>query len=226
MTWTNHGRRLAGFLTGSAALLLAAAGCLGGLRREMPLKQSYLLEARRPADAQPPAAPAVPEWLRIQPFRATAGQEGKGLPYRLDDLRGRRESLHEFASPPAALLTQQARDWLGAARLFAGVVAPGGATAAAYSLEGVLHEIGADLRGDEPTAVLELQFTLVDERSPSFAVRRQARYRETLPLPDATPATVVRGLDQALARILARLEADLRQELATPPAPAAPAPAP
>jgi ABC-type uncharacterized transport system auxiliary subunit len=203
-------------------VLLSLCGCLSTTSRTPP-RVTYVLSASRPClTATGAVSRAV---LRVNAFRAAPDAEQVGLAARLDEVRRQRSSRHVFVAAPAALVVAQTRQWLAAAGLGAWVVDAGSAVSSTFDLDGMLNEIGADLRDPaHPRAVLDLQVALLDTASPGYAPVFQRAYRREVPLADAAPATVVRGLNMALAQLLAALEEDLRgaaaltRDAAGPPA--------
>lgn len=191
-----------------AASLASLGGCIS-LSPTAPAKQYYVLDARRVAPRD--ATPATPGVLRVNLFRAAPDVTDPGLGVRLDDTRLEHSLRFAFLAPPAALVGAQARQWLSDAGLFSAVVDADGAASNRYELDGLVIALGADLRDPAaPKAVLELQLTLVDDTTPGGAPVFQRTYRREAPLPDRTPAAILRGLDAALTQVLAAVEQDLR----------------
>ena len=191
-----------------AVALTGLVGCIS-LGSKVPAKQYYVLDVRRAAARD--NTPASRGVLRVNAFRAAPDMEDKGLGVRLDDTRREHSIRFAFLAPPAALVGAQTRRWLADAGLFSAVVDAGGAASSSYELDGLVAEIGADLRDHAaPKAVLELQVALLDATTPGCVPVFQRTYRREALLPDRSPAAILRGLNAVLAQVLAAVEQDVR----------------
>ena len=80
-----------------------------------------------------------------------------------------------------------------------------------WLLEGQVTEIYADLRDrDDPSAVIQLEITLLDARSTHLDVAFRKYYGLRVPAADHAPESLRAAWVQAMIQILSDLEADLR----------------
>jgi len=192
-----------------ALALLALGGCIA-LDTKMPSKEWYALDVQR-TGVQTNLAAVARGILRVNAFRAAPGMEDRGIGIRVDDVRRDRSSRYVFLAPPAALVGSQTRHWMADANLFSAVVDAGASASSGYELDGLVVEIGADLRNREiPKAVLELQVTLLDTRVGRNAAVMQKSYRWEEPIGETSASAIIRGLDAALAHVLVDVERDVR----------------
>jgi hypothetical protein len=83
-----------------------------------------------------------------------------------------------------------------------------------WLLEGRIENLYADLRDSaQPMAVLDIEFSLVDENSPNLEMVFQQMYAETIVAESARPHDLVAALSSGMRAILDRLSADLREEV-------------
>jgi hypothetical protein len=81
---------------------------------------------------------------------------------------------------------------------------------AAYALEGTVLAVYGDLReAKRPAAVLEVQVYVVRAGPAGRELVLDRRFSERVDLPDTAPEALAKGFNEALARILGRLERDL-----------------
>lgn len=195
----------------AAILVLAAllaAGCTVAPEKAYPVKHQYVLHAER--DDAPEAGSAGPN-LRVRLFRASSPFSGTQLVYRRSDVRFETDFYNEFFAPPASMITAQARRWLGASNAFGSVVDVGSLVNARYLLEGNIVTVHGDYaNAEKPTAVLEIQFFLIDDSGNENAIVFHKTYRKTAPLASDEPVKLVKGLNTCLREILKSLEADLK----------------
>ena len=199
-------RNVPGWLAG---LALAAAGLAGGcsLKQAAPSKQTFLLEARRPASSQPSAKAPV---LRVRSLQVAAPYDGRAFIYRRGEWNYESDFYHEFLVPPRAALTEQVRQWLQGSGLFSSVLDPASKAEAAVSLEGAVSALYGDFREkDKPKAVLAIQFVVTDEASASAMVVFQHGYRQELPLAGGSADALAAAWSKGLELILAACEQDL-----------------
>jgi cholesterol transport system auxiliary component len=201
---------------GALALALLAAGCANPLTRTPPEKRFYVLEAAGPAA---PQAAAPPEGsacltgrsvLKIRNLRVSPRYDEREMVYRVSDISYISDFYNAYFIPPAQLVTAETVRWLGRAGLCGHVVDAGSDLEPTHTLEGSVASLYGDFRDQRaPKAVLEIQFLLLKEGKLLSDVAYQKSFRKEVPLPEATPQALVRGLDTALTEILRELTADL-----------------
>lgn len=185
------------------------AACGNPLVRPYPEKRLYVLEARRPSSLP---APPRGRTLVVRSVTPAAGMEGRGLITRRPGNVQDSDFWNEFFTPPAAMVQDAMRRWLSDAGLFAAVLDQGSVGRADLALEAVLVAVlgdGTDPAG--PVARLHLQTLLVGlDRTPPRILGR-GDFDRRVRIASLAPQDVVPGLTEALALVLADLEAELRQ---------------
>lgn len=206
-------RRAPAALAALAAALLATA-CSSPLDKPPVEQRYYTLDATRPAAA---AAPAGAPVLAVRRFRSSPGYEGRELVFASGGGAFRTDFYNVFFAPPAAMIGDEAREWLDRSGLFGAAVAATSQADPHYALEGSLTAVHGDQEGGRHRAVLEVQFLLIDSRAANTPILFQRQYRRARPVADGTAAALAGGLNAALADILAELEADLGPVVRRPP---------
>ena len=108
---------------GAVALAIALPGCLK-LGKGYPEKRYYVLRApSRPGEARPPDGGSE-EILKVGRFRISPLYEGKEFVYQKEDLRYESDFYNVFFIPPASLITEEVRRWLGGSARFQHVMDP------------------------------------------------------------------------------------------------------
>jgi cholesterol transport system auxiliary component len=186
--------------------VVLASGC-GGLSKPTPPKQGFLLGVERPEAAA--SGPAIDATLKVLPFAVTAPYNLKSMVYREDDVRYDADYYNEWFAAPGAMLTDRTATWLAQSKVFNRVIPPGSGVEGSLELEGIVSELFGDFRaGSAPQAVVAIRFHVSD--SASGALRYDRLLREASPVASRSPEALARGMDAAMARLLARLEDDLR----------------
>ncbi|WP_374444392.1 ABC-type transport auxiliary lipoprotein family protein [Stella sp.] len=204
-------------------LLAIAAACSSPLDKPPVEQRFYTLDAPRPEAA---AAPADAPVLAVRRFRASPGYEGRELVFATGDGAFRTDFYNVFFAPPAAMIGDEAREWLDRSGLFRAAVASTSQADPHHALEGSLTAIHGDRAAGRHRAVLEVQFLLIDTRAANTPILFQRQYRRERPVADGTAAALAGGLNAALAEILGELEGDLAPVVRRPaPAPAQAPPA-
>jgi ABC-type uncharacterized transport system auxiliary subunit len=195
-------RAAAGALLGT---LVAALAC--SFSQPVPRPARYVLGVERAGDPVPGGA-GVLEMGRVgvaSPF------ERQRFIYRTAETSFASDFYRQFESPPGALVRAATRDWLAASGLFSAVLDRGGEVAPDWWLEAEVQSLYADLReGTTPSAVLGVEFRLLDARSRAPELAFQRRYSESVAAASPRAEDLVAAWSGILARILAELESDLR----------------
>lgn len=179
---------------------LVLAGCAIG--KPVPQATTYIIDPPPPALADRDR----PETLRMGRVRVAPTFADRSLVVRLDAVRYAPDFDNAFIAPPGDMLGAVMARWLDAAGPFANVAQPDTRTPAAYVLEATVTELYGDFRpGRTPSAVLEIQFSLVDLTGISPKVRLERTIGRRLPLPRSTPEALVEGYGIALGEILSEL---------------------
>ena len=193
-------RRL--IIAASAALALAA--CAIG----KPIPQATTFGIEPPPPTRDLARRAGT--LRMGKVRVAPAFAGKPLVLRVDEVRYDTDFYNAFLAEPADLLGAAMADWLDRSGPFRTVTQPGTKTPADYALEATVTELYGDFRpGLAPTAVMTMQFTLVDLRGVTLRVALERTIGRRIPLLEATPEALARGYGVALGQILGELVPEL-----------------
>jgi len=192
-----------------AALAIAVAAGLAACSFTRPPLERATYDLA-PARSTAPGAAAKSVTLKVKPFRTAPPYDGREFLYRKSDGQLVADFYNGFAAGPGELVTTATTDWLKASGLFGAVIEPGISAEAAYALEGTVLAVYGDLRdAKRPAAVLELQVYLVRAGPVGRELVLDRRFSERADLPDAAPEALAKGYNEALARILGRLERDL-----------------
>ncbi len=197
-----------------ASLLLA--GCVS-LNRESPVQTRFLLDVVR-GDA-----PTGPEHgvLLVRRFHSSTVASGRAFVYRRGPHEVDVDFYNELLVPPATAIEDAAAQWLGASGLFARIERPGTRQDIDHVLEGdLLGWWGVLGDGDTPPeSFVELTLTLLDGTEHTVLWRHT--FSVSVPVTAREPEAFVAGWNEAVSRILAEAETDLRDVLRPGPAPAA-----
>ena len=181
------------------ALGLAACGSLTERpyveRRQWPLVVRRTVAA--PAERRGPV-------LLVRGVTAAPGVDTRGLQWLQRDGSLHVDYYEEWAVPPATSIESDLRQWLADTGRFAAVVAPGSRLEGDLVLEGTLTAFRADLAGG--IARVALGLVLLDQRSGSDKILMQQDFSAKTNLAGSDPPAVARGLQQALAEVLAEIE--------------------
>src|SRR5262249_9994023 len=194
----------------SLTIALLASGCFS-FDKTYPDKRLYVLD---PVREGPPGAPVPGTSLKIKAMRVSPKYEGKELVYRYDKERVESDFYEQFFVAPSPMITDLVRRWFTQAGLFENVLDISSPMLGTHLLEGSVKSLYADLRNKPPAAVVEVQFFLLDQTGDMAAILYQRSFSESVPIKDSSGPAIVDGMNQALAKILTELEAELRNVLA------------
>jgi cholesterol transport system auxiliary component len=192
--------------------LLGAVALAGCLSRPAPERARFVLDAA--GGETPPVAArdgaAASGTVEIERVRVAPAFEREAFVYRTGESAYQSDYYNGFFAPPGPLVREALQRRLEQSGLFERVLGSRRRGAADFLLETRVEDLYADLRDrSRPAAVVAVEFTLLDARSPRLDVAFHERYAATEPIADLTGAAVAAGLNHALARVLAELEADL-----------------
>ncbi len=190
--------------TAACVVVLVLTGCAMG--KPVPETTTYFVEPTPP----PPATSRRPETLRMGKVRVVPAFAEKALVVRVDEVRYAADFYNGFIAEPGDLLGAIMAEWLDRAGPFKTVTQPGTQTPTSFVLEATVTELYGDFRaGRTPSAVMTIQFTLVDLTGISPAVRLERTIGRTVPLPRSAPEALVQGYGKALGEILEELVPEL-----------------
>jgi len=188
----------------AVALILLLAGCAIG--KPIPEATTYAIEPPPPI----PAASRRAETLRMGKVRVAPSFADRALVVRVDEVRYAADFYNSFIAPPGDILGAVMADWLNDAGPFATVTQPGTRTPTAFVLEATVTKLYGDFRpGRTPSAVMEVQFSLVELSGISPTVRLEQTIGRSVPLSESTQEALVQGYGRALADVLSELSVAL-----------------
>jgi cholesterol transport system auxiliary component len=192
-----------------AALAIAVAAGLAACSFTRPPVERATYDLA-PARGAAPAAATRSVALKVKPFRTAPPYDVREFLYRTSNGQLVADFYNGFAAGPGELVTTATAEWLKGSGLFGAVLEPGISADAAYALEGAVLAVYGDLRdGKRPAAVLDVQVYLIRIGPEGRELVLDRRFSERVDLPDAAPEALAKGYNEALARILGRLERDL-----------------
>jgi cholesterol transport system auxiliary component len=195
-----------GLLFTSLAASLLFTGCVS-IEKSYPDKRYFVLDIAPDASPQNPAEAGT---LQIASARISPRYADKNFVYRRSDTRFESDFYNEFLISPGVLVAEELRQGLSQSGLFKFVVGSVNALAPTHTLETVVNTLYGDFRDlRAPQAVMEIEFFLSQEESPSGIVFHK-RYHRTIPLKGRNPEALVQGWNQALDAISRSLVTDLK----------------
>jgi ABC-type uncharacterized transport system auxiliary subunit len=193
----------------SAVIAILAVGGLAACSLTRPGVERVTFDLS-PARGTPAVGVQKPVALKLRAFRTAAPYDGREFLYRTADGELVADFYHGFAAGPGELVTAATADWLRASGLFRAVLEPGVSVDAPYALEGSVLALYGDV-GDpqHPAAVMQLQVYVIHAAPAARELVLDRRFAERVPIADATPQALAKGFDEALGRILTRVEREL-----------------
>ncbi len=184
---------------------LAATACvkLGGKPID---KKFYRIAPTRTAE---PAAAPNDAVLKVRRMKISDFYNTRELVYQMKDGRIESDFYNMLFVPPSNMLTTELRRWLAASGRFTHIVEPGSMVVPTLTLEGVVGAMYGDYTTDTPTAVIEMQFFLVDENTTNNDIVFSRDYRQRIPLTQPEPHELVQALTTGVEAIFTQLENDL-----------------
>ena len=186
--------------------LCASAGCVK-LERPSLDRKYYTLDVVR-GDKQKNDIKAVKN-LIVRRIKISPRYEDRDLVYKVGDNVFEADYYNSYFVPPAALITQDLRVWMGESGVFANVLGPESLGTGELLLEGVVNSIYGDYSGPEPKAVIKMQFILLNNSNPDLPIVYSRDFSREKVIGAAGPAALVKALNEGLTDIFGELEKDL-----------------
>jgi cholesterol transport system auxiliary component len=193
-----------GFTLLAASFLLF--GCVS-IERSYPDKRYFVLDISLKGSPQDPADSGI---LQMASARVSPRYADRNFVYRRSDTRFESDFYNQFLISPAALVTEELRRELSQAGLFKFVVGSANPLAPTHTMETMVNTLYGDFRDlKAPKAVIEMEFFLTQEASPSGIVFHKL-YQRIVPVQERNPEALVRGWNQGLESISGSLVSDLK----------------
>lgn len=189
------------------ALFLTLSACVS-VKQPPPEKRFYALDVTRSPQAVPPEKGSV---LWVRSFQISPMYEDKAFVYRNGELSYQSDFYNEFLVNPGPMITAQVAAWLTGTNIFKLVTDSPGKMLSDFILEGAITELYGDFKNPvAPTAVLEMQFFLLEDAAVQSRIILQKQMRRVVPLKGGEPADLIQGWNTALEQILIDFEQALR----------------
>lgn len=189
------------------ALTVALLGCIRPERRSISKRELLLDVQRARQEAESPGRGIV----EIQRFGISSRFEGKGLIYRISDVTYESDFYNEYLTSPQSMVTEEVSNWLTRSGIFDSVVYTDSNLNANFILEGTVLALYGDFTQPEnPRAVVEIEFFLIDDQNQAPSKLFGRVYRATEPVASRRAEDLIRAQNACLESILTRMEADLR----------------
>jgi uncharacterized lipoprotein YmbA len=178
--------------------------------KPVPQATTYIIEPSAPERLSTAHGKEV---VRMGNVRLAAAFAGSSLIYRTDDVTFVSDPYQAFIADPPAMFGTQMAAWLDRAGPFKAVTQPDSALSAKYRLEATVTELYGDFRPGRPaTAVMAVQFALVDVDAIGPGLLFERTITKRVPLEGASPSALVRGYNRAVSEILSELAGELAEK--------------
>ena len=182
-----------------------AAGC----RTSINTQSHYVLSAERAEASSGSVTSGILDVHRLTIDRA---YDFKGLVYKKNTHEYEIDYYNAFLVSPSQMITERTRHWLSKTGVFARVLNPGSQANPTHALEGHVVSLYGDYQEkDQPKAVMEMKFFLINHQDRTGRVLLKETYRETESMEATDAPCLVHALDNCLERILEALERDVSQ---------------
>ncbi len=190
------------------ALLLFIVGC-GGPGKAPAVRRYYALELQRQGQTHQPQGNTI---LEIRPFGMSPTFAQKELAYRTGEFRYESDFYNQFVTDARLQITEQTRRWISDSKFFSSVALSGSTLGATHLLEGDIVSLYGDFRDKSSSnAVMQIEFFLLDIKSPSTSVVFSKLYKATASVGQPTAENLIQAYNQCLKQILVDFEADLQK---------------
>jgi ABC-type uncharacterized transport system, auxiliary component len=193
------------FLVAATALICASCVKLGSKPVD---KHFYRIAPVRQAGPTPPPTDIV---LSVRRLTVSDLYNTREIIYQMADGRMESDFYNLYFITPGSMLSSELRKWLTASGRFSHVIAPGSMVVPTLTLEGVVNTFYGDYSGGQASAVVDMQFFLIDESTPDNDVLFSKNYTQRVPLSQPDPQQLVTALTQGVQAIFTQLESDLAE---------------
>lgn len=147
--------------------------------------------------------------LVVRRVKVSPRYEDRDLVYKTGKNMFESDYYNSFFIPPAALITQELRGWMTDSRLFRNVLGPESMGTGEYLLEGVVNSIYGDYSGDQPKAVLNMQFFLLDNSSPDMPIIYSRDFSREISVDGTGAGDLIAAMNSGVEAVFIDLEKDL-----------------
>ena len=150
-------------------------------------------------------------YLKIERADVNPAYMHRDFNYRIGTDEFISDYYNQFYRPVGALISSELYKWLSNSALFRDVLPVNTLLLdAKYLLDSKVVDIYGDYRNPEdPRAVLNMQFFLIDESTDTPEITYTNVYNQSVSISSRTPGALVDGWNQALKNILTDFEKDL-----------------
>lgn len=188
-------------------MVLLIFGC-SGLKREYPTKNYYNFDVINEIMVNNNQGK---NYIKIERTDVNHAYHHRDFNYRVGPDEFISDYYNQFYKPVGALVTSEIYKWLSSAGIYKDVLPINNLINAKYILDSKIVDIYGDYSNpDDPRAVLNMQFFLVDDSSDIAELAYSNVYNQSVSISSRTPAALVQGWNGALKNILKQLETDLR----------------
>ncbi|MBC7006569.1 membrane integrity-associated transporter subunit PqiC [Photobacterium sp. BZF1] len=188
------------------AIFLAGvvAGCSVG--ESIPQPTNYAMTASLPVVK----SARIGETLRIDHVRSVPPFNDTQMIYRLNEVRFEKDYYNRFISDPESIVSNQLASWLQQTGLYDIVALPSVHTPSNQVLQVTITKLFGDFReGQQPTAVMEIQFFLVDNTDYRPEVVFSKTYTSRIPIESKSPSLLAEAYGVAMTEIFEQLTSQL-----------------
>ncbi len=153
------------------------------------------------------------ETLLIDGVRVESPFNNTQMVFRLSDVSFESDYYNRFITEPGAIIENQIPTLLIRSGVVANTVPYNAGVSTNLVLKTVVTKLFGDFRkGQTPTAVMEIQFILVDSSSVRPAIIFDKKILSKVELSDKTPEALAKGLGNAFSEIIEELAEAISQE--------------
>jgi len=184
---------------------VSAASCvkLGGDPID---KRFYRITPIRNGEPSKPNSDMV---LKVRRISVSDLYKTRELVYQMNDGLIESDFYNLFFVTPGNNLTTELRKWLSASGQFSHIIEPGSMVVPSLTLEGVVNSLYGDYSTEQPAAVIEMQFFLVNESTADNEIVFSQSYRQRVPLTQPDPQELVQAMTKGVQAIFTQLEQDM-----------------
>lgn len=188
-------------------LVLLIIGC-SGLNKEYPTKNYYTFDVINDIKVN---SNQGKNYIKIERVDVNHAYHHRDFNYRTGPDEFISDYYNQFYKPVGALVTSELYKWMSSAGIYKDVLPVNNLINAKYILDSKLVDIYGDFSNpDDPRAILNMQFFLVDDSSDVAELAYSNVYNQNIAISSKTPGALVEGWNEALKNILKQLESDLR----------------